>query len=336
MTQQTSSNKPKIVVSGRIFDDQLAQLKQKYDVVDNQQDQIWSSQLLAQHLKNADGALITLSDKVDEAILVQCARLKVICNIAVGYNNIDVKTCTARGIVCTNTPDVLTESTADLGFSLMMAAARRVAEGDRYVRAGKWVQPLALDAMAGTDLYGATLGIIGMGRIGRAVARRGVYGFDMKLVYHNRSQLDTNIEKELKATYATKDEVLAQADHVVLVMPFSPENYHMISAREFSLMKPTATLTNIARGGIVDENALADALESGKISAAALDVYEGEPKINQRLLALNNLVMTPHIGSASTPTRRAMCQLAIDNLEAVLARQTPKTPVNLQAIQANR
>lgn len=329
MTQQTPSSKPKIVVSGRIFDDQLAQLKQKYNVVDNQQDQPWSAQILTQHLKDAHGALITLSDKVDETVLAQCTHLKAICNIAVGYNNIDVKACTARGIICTNTPDVLTESTADLGFALMMAAARRVPEGDRYVRAGKWTQPLALDAMAGTDLYGATLGIIGMGRIGRALARRGVYGFNMKLVYHNRSQLDAQTEKELKATYATKDEVLAQADHVVLVMPFSPEAYHMIGTREFDLMKPTATLTNIARGGIVDENALADALESGKISAAALDVYEGEPKVNSRLLTLANLVMTPHIGSASTPTRRAMCQLAIDNLEAILAGIAPKTPVNL-------
>jgi len=325
---QISQNKPKIVVSGRIFDDQLQALKGRYDVIDNQANVFWAPEQLASHMKDAVGAIVTLSDKVTKELLVQCPNLKVVCNIAVGYNNIDVAACTQQGIVCTNTPDVLTESTADLGFSLMMAAARRITEGERYLRAGRWTQPLALDAMTGGDLYGTTLGIIGMGRIGRAVARRGVFGFDMKLVYHNRSRLDAAMEKDLNATYATKDEVLAQADHVVLVMPYTPENHHLIGAQELALMKPTATLTNIARGGIVDENALADALAAGKIASAALDVYEGEPKVNPRLLALDNIVMTPHIGSASVPTRRKMCQLSIDNLDAVLSGQPAKTPVN--------
>ncbi|MGL4668242.1 MAG: 2-hydroxyacid dehydrogenase [Saezia sp.] len=325
---QTAQKKPKIVVSGRIFDEQLQALKECYEVIDNQANAFWASEQLVAHLKGAEGALVTLSDKVTKEVISQCPHLKVICNIAVGYNNIDVAACTERGIVCTNTPDVLTQSTADLGFALMMAAARRITEGERYLRAGHWKQPLALDAMNGGDLYKATLGIIGMGRIGRAVARRGVFGFDMKLVYHNRSRLDLAMEKELNATYATKDEVLATADHVVLVMPYRPENHHLIGRRELDLMKPSATLTNIARGGIVDENALADVLEVGKIAAAALDVYEGEPNVNPRLLKLGNIVMTPHIGSASTPTRRKMCQLAIDNLEAVLSGRSAKTPVN--------
>ena len=325
---QTFQTKPKIVVSGRIFDDQLEVLQKQYEVIDNQKNVFWSPERLIANMKDAVGALVTLSDKVTRDVLLQCPDLKVVCNIAVGYNNIDVAACTERGIVCANTPDVLTESTADLGFALMMAAARRVTEGERYLRAGKWTQPLALDAMNGTDLFNATLGVIGMGRIGQAVARRGVNGFNMKLVYHNRSRLDAEVEKSLNATYATKDEVLVQADHIVLVMPYTPENHHLIGRRELALMKPTATLTNIARGGIVDENALADALESGQIASAALDVYEGEPKVNPRLLELSNIVMTPHIGSASTPTRRSMCQLAIDNLDAVLSGRPAKTPVN--------
>lgn len=325
---QTFQTKPKIVVSGRIFDDLLEALQKQYEVIDNQKNVFWSPEQLIANMKDAVGALVTLSDKVTRDVLLQCPDLKVVCNIAVGYNNIDVAACTERGIVCANTPDVLTESTADLGFALMMAAARRVTEGERYLRAGKWTQPLALDAMNGTDLFNATLGIIGMGRIGQAVARRGVNGFNMKLVYHNRSRLDAEVEKSLNATYATKDEVLAQADHVVLVMPYTPDNHHLIGRRELALMKPTATLTNIARGGIVDENALAEALESGQIASAALDVYEGEPKVNPRLLELSHVVMTPHIGSASTPTRRSMCQLAIDNLDAVLSGRPAKTPVN--------
>ena len=330
---QTHTAKPKIVVSGRIFDDQLEKLRQFFTVVDNQQDAKWSPEQLQEHMKDAVGALVTLSDRVDEALLAQCKNLKAVCTIAVGYNNIDVAACSARGIVCTNTPGVLTQTTADLGFVLMMAAARRITESERFLRAGKWVKPLALDAMAGTDIYGATLGVIGMGRIGQAIARRGVYGFDMKLVYHNRSRLDTSIEEGLKARYGTMDEVLGQADHVVLVLPYTKESHHMIGKRELGLMKPTATLTNIARGGIVDENALADALQDGKIAAAALDVYEGEPQVNARLLSLDNVVLTPHIGSASIPTRRVMCQLAIDNLEAILAGKMPPTPVNPQVLQ---
>ena len=325
---QTAHTLPKIVVSGRIFEDQLAELAKRYEVVSNQDGGLWTSEQLTEHMKDAVGAIVLLADKVTKEMLVQCPKMKVICNIAVGFNNIDVAACTELGIVCTNTPDVLTESTADLGFSLMMAAARRITEGERFVRDDKWKGLLPLDAMNGTDLYGATLGIIGMGRIGRAVARRGVLGFNMKLVYHNRSQLEPSVEQELNATYASKDEVLEQADHVVLVMPYTPDNHHMIGEREFKLMKPTATLTNIARGGIVDENALADALENGQIAAAGLDVFEGEPVINPRLLEQRHIVMTPHIGSASTPTRRAMCQLSIDNLNSVLAGQAAKTPVN--------
>lgn len=324
-------SKPRIVVSGRIFDDQLDFLRQSFDVLDNQQNALWTPETLRENMQGAVGAMVTLSDRVDEALLQACPDLRGVCNMAVGYNNIDIAACTARGVMCTNTPGVLTQSTADLGFVLMMAAARRITESERYLRAGRWTQPLALDAMGGTDVYGAALGIVGMGRIGQAIARRGVYGFDMELIYHNRSRLDAGVEQGLKARYGTLDEVLTQADHVVLVLPYTKEVHHLIGARELSLMKSTATLTNIARGGIVDENALVDALKEGRIAGAALDVYEGEPHINPRLLEINNLVLTPHIGSASVPTRRAMCRLSMDNLIAILAGQMPKTPVNPEA-----
>ena len=319
--------KKRIVVSCRIFDDQLDELKQQFDVVSNQANTLWTREELQEQLKQAHGALISLSDKVDADILKQCPNLKVICNIAVGYNNIDVAACAAQGVVCTNTPDVLTESTADLGFALMMAAARRVTQTERYLRAGQWTQPLALDAFTGTDIYGTTMGVIGMGRIGQAIARRGVHGFRMKLVYHNRSRLNVAIEKDLNAQYTSLDDLLQQADHVVLVLPFSKEAYHMIGERELSLMKPTATLTNIARGGIVDDAALAQALAEKRIASAALDVYENEPRLDPRLLEQDNIVTTPHIGSASVPTRRAMCELAMNNLKAVLAGEKALTPV---------
>lgn len=320
-------SKKRILVSCRIFEDQLEALKQQFDVIDNQNNTLWATQELLGSLKTVEGALISLSDRVDADMLQQCPDLKVLCNIAVGYNNIDVKACTSQGIVCTNTPDVLTESTADLGFALMMAAARHVTQTERYLRAGLWQKPLALDAFTGTDIYGTTMGIIGMGRIGQAIARRGVHGFNMQLVYHNRSRLDASIEKDLNAQYVGLDELLQKADHVVLVLPFSKEVYHLIGEREFALMKPTATLTNIARGGIVDDAALAQALAQKRIAAAALDVYEGEPQLNPSLLEQDNIVTTPHIGSASVPTRRAMCELAINNLKAVLSGEKALTPV---------
>lgn len=318
----------RIVVSCRIFPDLLQQLQQRYTVVDNQANAPWSQDVLRTKMSDAEGALLSPYDRVDAALLENCPALKAVCNIAVGYNNIDVAACTQRGIVCTNTPDVLTETTADFGFLLMMAAARRLSETERFLRAGKWQLPFPLDAMTGADIHGATLGVIGMGRIGQAIARRGVHGFGMQLVYHNRSRLEADIEKGLQARYGTMEDVLRQADHVVLVLPYTKDVYHLIGARELALMKPTATLTNVARGGIIDENALADALEAHRIAAAALDVYEGEPQINPRLLALSNMVMTPHMGSASNATRRAMCQLAFRNLDAIFSGHRPETLIN--------
>jgi lactate dehydrogenase-like 2-hydroxyacid dehydrogenase len=233
-------------------------------------------------------------------------------------------------VLGTNTPDVLNESTADFGWALMMAAARRIAESEHWLRAGHW-RKWAYDGFLGADVYGSTLGVIGMGRIGQALARR-ARGFGMRVVYHNRSRVAPEIEAELNAEYATKEALLACADHVVLVLPYTGASHHTIGAAELALMKPTATLTNIARGGIVDDAALAVALRERRIAAAALDVYEGEPSVNPALLEVPNVVLTPHIASATAATRRAMANLAADNLIAALGEGPragqPPNPIN--------
>ena len=247
--------------------------------------------------------------------------------MAVGYNNFDVAAMTAAGVQGTNAPDVLTETTADFGFALMMATARRITESEHFLRAGQW-KDWRYDLLAGAEVHGSTLGILGMGRIGQAIARRGAHGFGMQVVYHNRSRLSPELEADCKARYVSKQELLSTADHLVLVLPYTPEAHHTIGAAEIASMKPTATLTNIARGGIVDDAALAKALANKTIAAAGLDVFEGEPAVHPDLLALSNVVLTPHIASATMGTRRAMAQLAADNLIAYLGGQAPVTPVN--------
>ena len=259
--------------------------------------------------------------------------------MAVGYNNIDVRACTARGVLASNAPGVLTETTADFGFALMMAAARRVSESERFLRRGEWKR-WAVDMFAGSDVHGATLGILGMGRIGQAIARRGALGFSMSVVYPNRSRLDPAVEAELGARYVSKEALLRESDHIVIVVPYSAASHHLIGATELSMMKATATLTNLARGGLVDDKALAEALRDKRIGAAGLDVFEGEPTVHPGLLDVPNAVLTPHIGSASLPTRRAMANLAVDNLIATLgsgpARGTPPTALNPEVLSAGR
>jgi gluconate 2-dehydrogenase len=246
--------------------------------------------------------------------------------MAVGYNNIDVAACTARGITVTNAPDVLTETTADFGVALMLAAARRITESEHYLRAGRW-QRWAFDFFCGAEVHGTTLGILGMGRIGQAIARRGALGFGMKVIYHNRSRLAPELEAPIGARWVDKTTLLREADHLVLVVPYSKASHHAIGAAELALMKPTATLTNVARGGVVDDAALAKALAERRIAAAALDVFEGEPTVHPDLLAQSNVVLTPHIASATTGTRRRMAMLAADNLVAVLSGRPALTPV---------
>ncbi|MDR7335970.1 D-glycerate dehydrogenase [Roseateles asaccharophilus] len=286
---------------------------------------------LRERLQGKDGVYITGTERITAELLDACPQLRAVCTMSVGYNHIDLAACTARRVLVTNTPDVLTETTADLGFALLMAAARRMSEGERMLRDGQW-KSWAWDFLAGADVHGTTLGILGMGRIGQAIARRGRFGFGMRVVYHNRSRLPAQIETELAARFLSKDELLAVADHLVLVLPYSAESHHCMAAPELARMKPTATLVNIARGGIVDENALAAALREGRLAAAGLDVFEGEPQVNPALLTLPNVVLTPHIGSATMPTRLAMAGLAADNLVAALTGATPPTPLNPEVL----
>ncbi len=317
----------KILVARRAPPAVLEALRARFEVDYHDGDAPLSADDLRARLAGKVGAYITGTERITAELLDACPGLRVVCTMSVGYNHIDVAACTARRVLVTNTPDVLTETTADLGFALLMATARRMGEGERLLRDGGW-KSWAWDFLAGADVHGTTLGILGMGRIGQALARRGRFGFGMNVVYHNRSRLPADVEAELGARYVSKGELLQQADHLVLVLPYSAESHHCIGAAELALMKPTATLVNIARGGIVDEDALAVALRERRIAAAGLDVFEGEPRVNPVLLTLPNIVLTPHIGSATLPTRLAMARLAADNLAAVLSGAAPLTPVN--------
>ncbi|HEY2022129.1 D-glycerate dehydrogenase [Paraburkholderia sp.] len=318
----------KILVARSIFPDVIERLKQYFDVDWNEGDVLPADEL-KRRLADKDGAL-TAGEMIDAQVLAAAPRLRVVSNMAVGYNNFDMAALNAANVLGTNTPDVLNESTADFGWALMMATARRITESEHWLRAGHW-QKWSYDSFLGSDLYGSTLGVIGMGRIGQALARR-AQGFNMRVIYHNRSRVAPQIEAELNAEYASKEELLRRADHVVLVLPYARESHHTIGAAELALMKPTATLTNIARGGIVDDAALAEALRDKRIAAAGLDVFEGEPNLNPALLGVPNVVLTPHIASATEATRRAMANLAADNLIAALGEGPragqPPNPIN--------
>ena len=324
------TGKPRILIARAISPEVVQRLEQHFEVESNQDDVVWSPQELIQKLQGKDGMLTTGLQAIDVALLAACPQLKIVANMTVGYNNFDVAAMTAAGVQGTNAPDVLTETTADFGFALLMATARRMSESEHYLRAGKW-KDWRYDLFAGSEVHGSTLGILGMGRIGQGIARRGAHGFGMKVIYHNRSRLSPELEAECKARYVSKDELLASADHLVLVLPFTPENRHTIAAAELAKMKPTATLINIARGGIVDDAALAQALREQRIAAAGLDVFEGEPAVHPDLLAVPNVVLTPHIASATRGTRLAMADLAASNLIAFFEGRGALTPVNTLA-----
>ena len=320
-------SKPRILMARAVFPEVVAKLEQIAEVEINPDDRVWSQAELIERLQGKQGVFTTGSDRIDAAVLQACPDLRICANMAVGYNNFDIAAMTAAKVVATNTPDVLTETTADLGFALIMATARRMAESEHFLRAGLWTK-WSYDMFAGSDIHGSTLGILGMGRIGQAIARRGALGFGMQVIYHNRSRLEPAIEQELRARYVSKDDLLAQADHLILVLPYSAQSHHAIGAAELARMKPSATLVNIARGGIVDDAALAVALKSRTIAAAGLDVFEGEPSVHPGLLEVPNVVLTPHIGSASIPARKAMAHLAADNLLAFFSGQPLLTALN--------
>lgn len=326
--------KPRILVTLGVFPELLARLRATFEVEDNQADRVLAPAELAGRLRDKDGALITGYDRIDAPLLAACPRLKAACNLAVGYNNMDLAACTANGVIATNTPDVLNDTTADLAFALLLAAARRVTEAERWLRSGAW-PGWRNDQMLGQDVHHATLGIVGMGKIGQAVARR-ARGFDMRIVYHNRDRLHADLERALDARRLELDELLREADHVCLALPYSAETHHLIDARRLALMKPTAILVNIGRGGLVDDAALVEALKTGRIAGAGLDVFEGEPKLRPGFMALDNVALTPHIGSASRATRERMGQVAAANIEAALAGRRPPNLLNPEVWEKRR
>lgn len=323
--------RPAILIARAVFLEVVERLREHFEVETNHTDVPFTAEQLIRRLQGKAGALTTGSERIDAAVLAACPQLRVVCNIAVGFNNFDVPALTAAGVLGTNTPDVLTETTADFGFALLMATARRLTESEHFLRAGHWNR-WSLDLFAGAEVHGSTLGILGMGRIGQAIARRGAHGFGMRVIYHNRSRLDPGTEARCKATHVSKAQLLAQADHLILVLPYSEASHHAIGAAEIAQMKPTATLINIARGGIVDDAALATALRERRIAAAGLDVFEGEPQVHPDLLGVPNVVLTPHIASATIATRKAMAHLAADNLIGFLTRGQAVTPINPEAL----
>ncbi len=329
---QNSKQKPKILVARAIFPEALAKLEEFYEVRSNQEDRIFSPEELQKELSGVVGALVAGSERIDANALAHAQDLKIVANISVGYNNFDVPAITAAGVMATNTPDVLTDTTADFGFALLMATARRITESEHWVRAGQWDKWSIVNNPLGMDLHHSTVGIIGMGRIGQGIAKRAL-GFGMNVIYHNRSHLSEADEKACGAKYVSKEELLRTADHVVLVLPYSAQSHHTIGAKEIALMKPTATLINIARGGIIDDAALAQALKDKRIFAAGLDVFEGEPTVHPELLKLSNVVLAPHIASATEKTRRAMVDLAANNLRAALDGKKPPSLINAEVFK---
>jgi gluconate 2-dehydrogenase len=323
--------KPSVLVARAVFPDVLEKLSRHFDVTSNQDDVLWTPLELIQQLQGKTGVFTTGSERIDAAVLAACPELKICANMAVGFNNFDLTAMMAAGVLATNTPDVLTETTADFGFALLLATARRMAESEHFLRAGLWNR-WRYDMFAGAEIHGSTLGILGMGRIGQGIAKRGAHGFGMNVIYHNRSRLDAATEDACGASWVSKQELLKTCDHLILVLPYSPEVHHTMGATELAQMKPTATLVNIARGGIVDDAALAVALRQGVIAAAGLDVFEGEPKVHPDLLTVPNVVLTPHIASATTPTRLAMANLAADNLIGYLVHGKALTALNPEVL----
>jgi len=330
------SARQKVWVSRPLFPEVLARLSEHLEVQAEAVERRHSPEELRRHLAEVDAAIIGLADPVGAAVIEGNRRLRVISNLAVGYNNLDVPALTRAGILACNTPDVLNETVADFAWALMLGAARRVGAADRWLRAGQWQGSMRFDDWLGLDVHGKTLGILGMGRIGQAIARRAA-GFDMEVLYHNRSRLPEPVERECRASLVDKAQLLRRADHLILVLPYSRESHHAIGAAELALMKPTAVLVNVARGGIVDDAALAAALREGRLGAAGLDVFEGEPALHADLLRLENVLLSPHIASASADTRRAMADLAADNVLAALGHGPragrPPAPLNPEVLK---
>lgn len=287
---------------------------------------------LLQRVADKDALVCLLTEKIDRELLAAAPKLRIVSTVSVGHDHIDVAACTERGVMVTNTPGVLDETTADLAWALLMAMARRVVEGDAWMRTGTW-PGWELDQLLGGDVYGKTLGVVGFGRIGRGVARRAL-GFQMRVLYHNRTRVPLEVERELRAEFVDLDRLLRDSDFVTLHVPLSAETRHLISAEAFEKMKRTAYLINTARGPVVDEAALAQALEEKKIAGAALDVYEHEPKVHPALLARRDVILAPHIGSATIETRTKMAVMAATNAAEFFAGRRPPNALNADPLRA--
>ena len=322
----------KILVSKRVYPESVEYLRERVEVEYNDSDRSYAAEELLARMADKQAAVSQLTDKFTAEVMDKLPNLKAVSNVAVGFDNIDIEAATARKIVVTNTPDVLTDTTADFAFTLLMASARRLVEADKYLRAGRWKQ-WAIDLLCGQDIHHATLGVLGMGRIGQTVARRG-RGFDMRVIYCDVVRAKPEIEQDLGLAYVSFETVLRESDFVSVHVPLLAETRGLIGAPQLQMMKKTAILINTSRGPVVDESALADALESGEIAAAGLDVFEREPEVEPRLLALDNAVLAPHIASASVTTRTRMCMMAAENVVAALEGKRPPNLVNRSLFDA--
>lgn len=309
------SDKPRVWISRPTFPGVIARLEPHFEVTAEPEEMAFSRSELAARLAGQDAAIVGLKERIGAAEIAGAERLRIVANLSVGYDNLDLDALSAAGIAVSNTADVLNESVADYAWALMLGAARRMSAAERWLRAGHW-HATEFKAWLGTDVRGHTLGILGMGRIGQAIARRAV-GFGMPVLYHNRSPLPEADERACNARYVDKHQLLRESDFLMLVLPLTAQTRHAIGAPELALMKPTAILLNLARGGIVDDAALAAALRERRLAGAGLDVFEGEPAVHPGLLALDNVVLSPHIASATTDTRRAMTSVAVDNVLAM-------------------
>ena len=320
--------KTNVLVTKRLYPEAIEYLKTHAEVDYICTDDPVPAEELHQRIRGKQGVVCQLSDKFPAAVIDQLDGVRILANVAVGYDNIDVPAATRKGILVTNTPDVLTDTTADLAFALLLAAARRIVEGHHYVHSGKW-RRWAVDLMVGHDVHHRTLGIFGLGRIGRAVARR-ARGFSMRVVYHDPVRASESVERDLDAEYVSRDRLLEESDFISLHVPLSDSTRKLIGAEELRKMKRTAILVNTTRGPVVDEAALAEALSEGVIAGAGLDVFEREPEVHPALLNLDNAVLAPHIGSASIETRLKMCMMAAENAVAALQGRRPPNLLNTE------
>ncbi len=329
--------KPKVFITRAIPENGIEMLKEHFEVEVWPEEREIPREVLLEKVRDVDALVTMLSERIDGEVFDNAPRLRIVANYAVGYDNVDVEEATRRGIYVTNTPDVLTNATADFAWTLLLATARRLIEADSFTRSGEWRRkgiawhPLMF---LGHDVYGKTIGIIGFGRIGQAVARR-AKGFGMKILYYSRTR-KPEAEEELKAEFKPLEELLKESDFVVLAVPLTKETYHMIGERELKLMKPTAILVNIARGKVVDTEALIKALKEGWIAGAGLDVFEEEPYYNEELFSLKNVVLAPHIGSATFGAREGMAELVARNLIAFKNGEVPPTLVNKEVVKVKK